>query len=405
MKRFRQSGVSLLEALVSLAVMAIGAVAVVGMQVTLRSNADLAKQRSEAVRLAQQKVEEWRGLKSMSAVGGQVDWTDVVDALDVGLVGSSAVFARTAAVVPRGAGDDDPLSKTVTVAVNWTDRTGQGQSVVLRTLLAGVPPELAGSLSVDLTTSLLPNTGGRHPAIPRDAAPQSDGTSTFSPPGAPPGTQWIFNNATGLIVVVCSPTCPLDPAPAQLVTGFVRFAVGSSPGSAQAENPPDPPMSIAVVVDQDSPIDQDVPCFESFGSNYVQYFCAVPLVTGSFAWTGTVLINDTTLSLASGISSNDASRYRVCRYTPARGCHPAVGSTIWGAPGHTASCSGASPTPQRKMSNQEHPKLHAAVDTPLVNQNFLIIRAGNGATAYDCPDDNPSTPSVPGTTWHHQPSS
>lgn len=405
MKRSRQSGVSLLEALVSLAVMAIGAVAVVGMQATLRSNADLAKQRSEAVRLAQQKIEEWRGFTSMAAVGGEMDWTDVVDTIDPGLVGSSATFDRAAAVVTRGAGDDDPLSKTVTMTVTWTDRTGQGQVVELRTLLSGVPPELAGSLSVDLTSSLLPNTGGRHPGIPEGAVGQTDGTSIFSPPGAPPGTQWIFDNITGVIRNVCTPSCPLDPTPAQFVTGFVRFALGSSPGAAQAESPADAPLSIAMLVDQDSPVDQDVACYQTFESTYVEYFCAVPVITGSTAWTGKVLVDESTLPTVSAVSSSDASKHRVCRYTPVRGCHPAVGSTIWGGPGLTASCSGASPTPQRKMSNQEHPLIHVAVSAPLVNQNFLIIRAGDGSTAYDCPDDNPATPAVQGTTWHHQPAS
>ncbi|MDP1533833.1 MAG: prepilin-type N-terminal cleavage/methylation domain-containing protein, partial [Rubrivivax sp.] len=45
----RQQGVSLIEAVVALAVLAFGMLGLVGVQATLRGNADIAKQRAEAV--------------------------------------------------------------------------------------------------------------------------------------------------------------------------------------------------------------------------------------------------------------------------------------------------------------------------------------------------------------------
>ena len=59
-------GVSLIEALVALAVMAFGLLGVVGMQSTLRVNADVSRQRAEAVRMAQEKMEDnaWKYLYS-----------------------------------------------------------------------------------------------------------------------------------------------------------------------------------------------------------------------------------------------------------------------------------------------------------------------------------------------------
>lgn len=407
MKRSSQKGVSLLEALVSLVVMAIGTVAALALQTTLRSNADMAKQRSEAVRLAQRKIEEWRGYAGMPADGAQLDWSDIADTIDAGLVGTSATFDRTATVISRGEANDDARSKTVRVMVAWTDRAGQAQSVELRSVIAGVPPELAGSLSIAVGAggagSLLPNPGGRHAGIPRDATLLGDGTSSYTPPGAPADTQWIFDNTTGVIRNICTPSCPGEETKAQFVTGFVRFALAASPSSAESENPTDAPLAVSVMVDQDVPYDQNVSCYSASGPTYLQYFCAVPVTSGVTTWNGQIKIDESTLQLASTVLDSNASKYRACRYTPVRGCHPAVGSTIWGAIGQTASCTGSDPTPKRKMTNEHHPLLHSAVSGPLLDQNFLVIRAGDGTSGFDCPDDDASTPAVQGTTWHHQP--
>ncbi len=60
-------GTSLVEAVVAMAVMAFGMLAVVGVQSTLRLNADVAKQRSEAVRIAQEAMEAARGFGVIEA--------------------------------------------------------------------------------------------------------------------------------------------------------------------------------------------------------------------------------------------------------------------------------------------------------------------------------------------------
>lgn len=66
----RDRGVSLIEALVALAVMAFGMLGVVGMQSTLRFNSDVSKQRSEAVRIVQETVEQRRNFSTISALAG-----------------------------------------------------------------------------------------------------------------------------------------------------------------------------------------------------------------------------------------------------------------------------------------------------------------------------------------------
>ena len=71
--RRRIRGVSLVEALVALAVMSIGMLALVGVQSTMRLNSDLAKQRTEATRIASEEIERMRSFISLGAVNGQPD--------------------------------------------------------------------------------------------------------------------------------------------------------------------------------------------------------------------------------------------------------------------------------------------------------------------------------------------
>ena len=112
-------GVSLVEAMVALAVMAFGMLAVVGVQSTLRLNADIAKQRTEATRIAQQKLDEWRSFTVIDTVppAGQTAWTAIAD--DVSTVpGSNATYEVRREVVTSV----DPPAKVIRVTVSWSDR-------------------------------------------------------------------------------------------------------------------------------------------------------------------------------------------------------------------------------------------------------------------------------------------
>jgi hypothetical protein len=57
------------------------------------------------------------------------------------------------------------------------------------------------------------------------------------------------------------------------------------------------------------------------------------------------------------------------------------------------------------MTNVDHPLDYLNLTESLINQNFLIIRAGDGTTPFDCPADDGGSPLINGNTWHHQPSS
>jgi Tfp pilus assembly protein PilV len=387
-RRARSQGVTLLEALVAMAVMAIGAVAVVGLQATLRLNSDVSKQRAVAVRLAQEVIEEWRGFSTLAATAGVTDWTDIAtETATLTPPDANATYTRVATVVSNGVGNDDPRSKTLHVRVRWEDRSGQEQSVVMNSIVSGLDPQLGGSLLLAFDSSPVRNAGGRNPAIPRSAVDQHDGTSRFVPPGLNSPT-WVFNNATGLVTQVCPPLAPCSDVTGMLLSGFVRFATGTSqPTGSDAEFPPSTPLgTIAVNVRQESPYDTTVNCFEEFTSTAVAYYCLVRVDLLDTSWTGkagqpTVQISG--INLVSDINDDDNSKFKICRYTTVRSNTAVV------------------PT---DLKNEQSPFRYVNVSNSLTDQNFLVIRAGQSGVAFVCPNDDTATTNVNGATWYHQPS-
>lgn len=393
-----QRAVALIEALVALAVMAIGLLGVVGMQATLRTNAELSRQRSEAVRMAQEKIESLRAFSQLGVEGAgtsEPEYADVIasSAEDVTPTSgrASATFKRTVAVVTPGTGD--PAMKTLTVTVEWWDRRADAsnatdanrQRVVLNTAIARVDPALGTALGLPTNRSVTQRPRGRNIAIPTQAVDTSSGTSSrFNPPGSS-GVTWVFNNDTARITISGSR------GQGVLLSGYVRFATGSvQPTGIESEMPPGSPVTFGMQVNLTSPVissaDIQPACYVGSidPSGAAPYYCVVPITTtatgqaSTFSWSGRSVLNS--LNLASSASDPSGSHYRVCRYTP----DPTTDTPTAG--------------------NVAHPLNYTGVASALTNQNFLIIRAGdNSTTAFTCPTDDSSTPLVDGDTRIHQP--
>ena len=374
-RRNHERGVSLIEALVALFVMSFGTLAVLGVQSTLRMNGDTARQRAEAVRIAQETIERRRSFAKFDT-GAEARYTDIVDAgpTDVVSVNTNTTYRRTENVEIS----TNPRVRTLTVTIDWRDRSDVQQAVRMTSSVFGAEPELAGSIGIPSDLSLVRNPHARHPSVPVDAVDLGNGTSEFTPPDAG-GVTWIFHNGTGYITSTCTSGVCVE-ANAWLLAGFVRFATAGLPTPADAEVPPSSALPVSVVVEQTAPAVAVVNCYERNAATYVAYFCAVPVTLPTKVWSGRSLVNG--LSLAANVADASAAAKRVCRYTPVRS--------------HAVAPTG--------IKNAEHPLDYVSVDRGLTNQNFLVVLAGDGAVAYDCPDDDPATPYLRGTTWHHQPS-
>jgi len=374
-------GVSLIEALVALAVMAFGLLGVVGMQATLRYNADISKQRSEAVRMAQEQVEALRSFGALTGYAGIADIATADVSVPTGF--GNTTFARTTDVSNPGA--SEPQFKTLTVTVEWLDRrtdsSGTQQGVRLATAIAGVSPELSASLGLAGDRSVPQRPLGRHATIPVAAVPVGSfdpSRSRFAPPGSST-RQWIFNNATGQIDKVCD-VIPTDVAytgctdkPGLLLSGYINFSIGTAPSAVAPSGGIPSGHILSVAVDSTTtPAPATLPeCFaEATPGVTVAYFCLVPTkVVAPKTWSGR-----SKLALVEAGVDSIPGNYKVCRYTPydATSPHAPAGG------------------------NAAHPLDYTNVSASLINQNFLVI-----AAAAACPTD--STAPFLGNTYRHQP--
>ena len=373
-------GVSLIEAVVAMGVMAFGMLAVVGVQATLRANGDIAKQRAEAVRIAQESLEAWRAFSVIPQTATKLAYDDLIGDGPVNVAGVNATYARTRNVRATGS----PVMKSLTVTVSWQDRSGQTQTVQLGSVVAGVPPELAGTLT--LPPSGVPGRQplGRSASIPIVAKDLGDGRSGYVPPQPGGGTvAWIFSNTTGLIVGVCPASGVANsslltaaiadncqPTTGQVLGGYVSFAsTAAQPGAAEAQTPSGVPLGLHVTlapgptragVPVDSSCFDDSPTVVALGQpgSAVTYICAI--FSPGQLWAGRSRIDP----LIGGwiIAANGVGNKKICRYT------------TLADDGNAAS------------KNIDHPLDYTEAGSPsgasLLNQNFLVISA-----AHTCPTD------------------
>ncbi len=364
-RRAAQRGVSLIEAVVAMAVMAFGMMAIVALQSTMRLNSDVAKQRSEAVRIAEEAIEAWRGFAVLPVTAGMPAYGDITSTGGTAVTGyttnTSYLLTRTVTDVPTQG------YKSLQAVVSWQDRGGTDQSVTLSTIVAGADPRLSGVLSLEPTGAPLLQPMGRSPVVPRTAVDIGDGTSGYvPPPGAPPGIVWVFDNLTGVITSICTvPTGTTNSTllagdisncvdePSFLLRGFVRFSPGPTPNSV---NPLGTQIDFGMSAVGVGTGNLDGECFVdpvlSPPATFTAYICRV-LAASNGTWTGRTVL---------GVPL-DLALHDVCRYSPG-------GTTI----------------------NRDHPLLYVNLSRSLDNQNFLVVDQ-----AVTCP-----TP-VAAPTQAHQP--
>ena len=386
-------GMALIEALVALAVMAFGLLGVVGMQATLRFNADVSRQRSEAVRMAQEQMENLRAFGVLSgAVSGGRDYAGITGSSDspappTGFGNTN--FTRTVTVINPGV--NDLRMKSVTVEVSWLDRrtsnSANAEVVRLTSTIAAAAPELAATLGLPGDQSAPQRPRGRNITIPPAAVDLGNGTSRFTPPSAPAGVSWTFVNATGQITALCTSLIACTTVQGWLLSGYINFATGNLPSATEAEFPTDGvPLGRSIGIQVNTTTTLVVPvsnaCYAqaSLVNPVVAYHCFVPTNVSPAVWSGQSLVTidgaTTAAPIAISSGSADATQFKVCRYT-----NQAT---------HTPTSGG----------NAAHPLTYTNVDSSLVNQNFLVISAGDGSNPFTCP-----TPLSSGHTFPHQPSS
>ena len=141
-------GTTLVEALVAFLLLSLGLMATVRLQSGLRSAADTARQRAEAVRLAEDDLERLRSFASVAASGSRRSYADVVSAsrtLDASAVSPGSTPFRLERTV-RTAGVAS--AREVRVGVAWEDAGGTTHRVLLASMIGAHDPALTGALAL-----------------------------------------------------------------------------------------------------------------------------------------------------------------------------------------------------------------------------------------------------------------
>jgi type IV pilus modification protein PilV len=389
----RQRGTTLLEALVALLVLALGMFSVARVQTQLRLNADNARQRSEAVRLAQEDIERLRAFSVVEATAGARAYADIVTAsssidaaTDVPGFSSTTRYTLTRNVSDAQA----PRARNASVSVAWTDRGGSAHEVTLSSVIAGSNPAYTGALTVGAAPAAIAPVNARSMQIPRFAKDLGNGRSAFKPV-AGGSLALLMDNASGAVVARC-PSVSVALATqdltlanltgciaqsGQLLSGVVRFAAGGPPVAGAANEvplavalslalsgaaPATPPqcssdavkavsvagpwgarvMTVPLVA---TPAAFGLVQWVDTGDRHVAYHCVVVPTSAANTWSGRLTLVPTGWSIGTG-----ALDHRVCRYS----------ADLDG--------SGAIDT------NAEHPDAYANVQGALAHQNFLVIQ-------------------------------
>jgi len=308
-----QRGFTLIEAMVALVIVGFGMLVVVGMQMMLNRNAEVARERSEATRLAEEKLEGLRSFTTISTTAGQLAWNDLASGSDTPSTGYNISYTRTWTL--GGAAADS--KRDAQVLVSWTDRGGVADSVQINTVISKTDPADSGALGFPLpANTTLKQPKNRNLNIPILAKDLGNGSSavnlaTFT---------IIFNNASGYVVNRCTSavnteadllTAGCTKYPAYIVAGYVSGTPSPVTGLNLAGITPylshgSTDCSFGDATDQNSD-----PLHPIYIPNYKYYLCVIQVAASGASWSGNIKLT--------GMSSG--TNYLVCRfqYPPAAG--------------------------------------------------------------------------------------
>jgi prepilin-type N-terminal cleavage/methylation domain-containing protein len=187
----RCRGVTLVETLIAMVVLAVSLLAVARLSLDLRLGVEHARTRTEALQHGQSQMEALRG----------VGFADVAGGADLPGGDGPTTYERTWTAQDVAS---DRL-KRIQVSVHWQDRRGAPQRVALRSLVARADAADAVGLASMPAATRWRGAHARHPAVPPDAQPvQGVRDRSMMPWAGPSGGVLLFDDVSGEVVAHCS---------------------------------------------------------------------------------------------------------------------------------------------------------------------------------------------------------
>lgn len=366
MSRAPARGFSLIESLIALVIVSFGLLAIAGVHLKLSRGEDIARQRGEATRLAQEKLEELRSFTQLDAAAGVNSWggmagsTDTISKSDD--YHANTVFTRTWQVLDSA----DDAWRRVRVTVAWTDRVAETANqtanaettLSFNTMIAKVDPFDSGALAFPQPgNTTLKRPKNRSLNIPVPATDLGDGHSAIK---VTDSLYAVFSNDTGWVVRTCAfeitqasqlTLCPETTA--YIIAGYISLSGLNAFPADLSINPMQITGATGVTCAPPTPaVNQNDPNNGPI-AGYKYYMCVVHVAASGNAWSGMV-------RLASASLNAGGTDYLVCRfqYKP-KADKPSV-------------------------DNPNNVQPYTGVTDSLDNQNYLIT------TANSCPAVGPN---------------
>jgi Tfp pilus assembly protein PilV len=372
-RRRRAAGFTLLEALIALLIGGFGLLAVARLQIGMQGESDLAKQLSEATFLGQRRIEMLRAYQQLPAAdatalaAGRWGYDNILTGSET-IPGGNASYTVRWTITPAS-GTNPPRFKTAVVNVGWTDRNGKAQTASLSTVISGSDPAAALGLTVPPSGTPIRRPKNRDLNVPVPAIDLGNGTSAFTPPGAPADFHLVFNNLTGVVTKRCTgsgtawTTWTCVDTRAYLVSGFLTISAWSRTKAPVGSLSLTSPIQLQIVPS----VGTFDACYDDSGlstktnAGFITYTC---VIVGSdhdgnegtpHRWSGPLNITGITIGSTAGTT-------KVCRFS--------------GNYDGSVNSSG-NPT----IENYEHPAVYTNVIESLENQNFHLLEGSQACPA------------------------
>lgn len=339
----RSRGFTLLEALIALVVVAVGLVTLVGVQLRLSRDAEVAKQRTEAARLAQEKLEELRTFTQIDAGAGVASWEGLA-AGDETVAGLTSNTSFTRSWTLGGAADD--TQRPLQVSVAWANRASDDtETLTLNSVVSRTDPETAGSLAFPREGQrALKRPKNRSLNIPVPSLDLGDGRSVYQ---FSSDLAVVFSNDTGYVVM----TCPFEVEDADDLVGCNEFPGYLLAGYVSGSMPTPLGIDTSGLAGLSGAAQCTIGAAKDVGTgesiaDYRYYMCVLPVAETGHSWSGKIKLT----------GMNSGTSRLVCRYQ-----YPAV--------------EGMSPN---ERNVQPYVGVHDSLDT----QNYKIT------TASTCPTES-----------------